>query len=374
MLKEITAKTILIKRKKIDSWFLSAYGINLYRGCTHNCVYCDGRDDKYQLEGEFGTDVVFKVNAIELLDRELNPYGKRTPFKGGFFVVCGGVSDSYQHFEREKKITREVLKLLYKYKHPVHMLTKSTLIERDIDLIKEINQQNKAIVSFSFSSVDDEISKLIEPNVPPPSERLKTIRKFKDEGISCGMCLMPVVPFITDSYEMIENSIKLAKNAGVDFIIFSGMTLKEGKQKYHFMEFLKKYFPEYINKYEKIYSRDLRWGSPDYRYMIPVERIFDEIATKYSMPKRIPSKIFASLVSKSELIILILEQLDYLMRLKGKKSPFGYASYSLSQINIPVEELDFEKLIKIRGIGQFTAEIIMEIIKTGRCKYYEKML
>jgi len=374
MIKKIKAKSILRKHKRIDSWFISSYSINLYRGCTHNCTYCDGRSEKYQVEGEFGKDIVIKENAIELLEKELNPKRKRKPFRGGFMVVCGGVSDSYQPFEREYGMARKTLELLYRYKHPVHILTKSTLIERDIDLFKKINLQNKAVVSFSFSSVDDKISRLLEPGVPVPSQRLETIKKFKDAGIPCGMYLMPVVPFITDSYEMIEKSVKGAKDAGADFVIFSGMTLKEGRQKDYFMEFLKKHFPEHISNYDKIYSDKNTWGSPDPKYIFSKDRIFDEISTKHNMPRRIPQEIFKPVVSETDLVILILEQLDYLVKLKGGKSPYGYAAYSLSKIGAPIKELSYDELLKIKGIGPVTAKIVREIIETGRCSYYEKML
>ncbi len=93
VVKEIVAKSILRKHKKIDSWFLSWYGMNLYRGCTHNCVYCDGRSEGYYVEGEFGTDLTVKINAVDVLRRELDPKRKRTPFKQGYIMVGGGVGD-----------------------------------------------------------------------------------------------------------------------------------------------------------------------------------------------------------------------------------------------------------------------------------------
>src|SRR4030066_1759735 len=157
-IREVEAKSILRKHKRMDSWFISCYGMNLYRGCTHSCVYCDGRAEGYYVDGEFGKDVTVKVNAIEILRRELDPTRKRVPFKRSFILVGGGVGDSYQPIEKKYQLTRKTLELMYEYNFPVHMLTKSTLIERDIDILKEINKQSRAIVSFSFSSVDDRIS------------------------------------------------------------------------------------------------------------------------------------------------------------------------------------------------------------------------
>ena len=177
-IKEVKVKSILRKHKKIESWFISHYGMNLYRGCTHNCVYCDGRAEGYYVDGEFGQDVVVKVNAIDILQRELSPKRKRTPFKRSFIMVGGGVGDSYQPIEKEYQLTRKALQLINQYNFPVHMLTKSTLIKRDIDILKKINEKNRVIISFSFSSVDDKISAVFEPGVPSPTERLKTLAFF----------------------------------------------------------------------------------------------------------------------------------------------------------------------------------------------------
>jgi DNA repair photolyase len=337
-------------------------------------VYCDGRDEKYQVEGEFGINVQVKANAIELLTKELDPSKKRSPFNGGFFVVCGGVSDSYQPFESERKLCRETLELLYRFNHPVHILTKSTLVERDMDVFQKINDQNKVVVSFSFSSVDDTISKLLEPGVPSPSKRLETIKKFKNAGINCGMYLMPVVPFITDTCEMLEQTVSKARDAGVDFIVFGGMSLKPGRQKDHFITFLKKQYPHLLAHYEKIYGDNNPWGWPDPRYSQTIEKRFTDIATKYRMPKRMPSFLFDKIVSRNELVLLILEQLDYLVKQKGMESPYGYAAYSLSLLKKHVDQMSSDELTSIRGIGSFTAKLIREICETGKCEYYEKML
>jgi len=136
--------------------------MNLYRGCSHNCTYCVGRAEGYYVEGEFGSDVSVKINALEVLHRELDPKRKRTPLKPGYMLVGGGVGDSYQPIEEKYALTRKTLSLLYEKKLPIHILTKSTLVKRDIDIIEKINETNKAIVSFSFSSTDEKISKGIK--------------------------------------------------------------------------------------------------------------------------------------------------------------------------------------------------------------------
>ena len=371
-IKEIEAKSILRKHKKIDSWFISHYGMNLYRGCAHNCVYCDGRSEKYNVDGEFGEDVTVKVNAIELLRRELKPKRKRTPLKKSFIMIGGGVGDSYQPIEKSYQLTRKALELMYEYNLPVHMLTKSTLIERDIDILKNINEQNRAIVSFSFSSVNDKISSIFEPGVPPPSERLKTLAFFKSEGIPCGMFLLPVIPFITDKPELMEESVRKASEVGLDFVIFGGMTLKDGRQKDYFLNVLKKHYPDLAKEYQKIYTGD-KWGQASGEYYDSINLTFNRIAKKYKMPKRIPYALFKDTLSENDLVIVILEHIDYFLKLEGRRSPYGYAAYSISKLKEPLSSMKGE-LRKLKGIGRTTEGIILEILETGTSSYYEKLL
>jgi DNA repair photolyase len=205
--------------------------MNLYRGYSHNCVYCDWRSEGYYVEGDFGEDVAVKTNAIEVLRHELDPRRKRAPLKRGFIIVGGGIGDSYQPIEKKYELTRRTLQAISEHRLPVHMLTKSTLIERDIDILKRINEETRTIVSFSFSSANDDISRIFEPGVPSPSRRLKTIERFKNESISCGMFLLPVIPFMTDTAQLIEDAVRKAKDAGVDFGIFGCMTLREEGRK-----------------------------------------------------------------------------------------------------------------------------------------------
>ena len=369
--REIVARSILRKHKKIDSWFLSRYGMNLYRGCSHNCVYCDGRSESYYVAGEFGEDVAVKTNAIEVLSRELDPKRKRVPLERGFIMVGGGVGDSYQPIEKKYELTRRALQVIARHQLPVHMLTKSTLIERDIDILKKINKETKAIVSFSFSSVDDGISRVVEPGVPSPSRRLETIERFKNEGIACGMFLLPVIPFITDSAQLIEGSVSKAKNAGIDFIIFGCMTLKDGRQRDYFMSIVNKAYPEIASRYNTIYT-DTKWGEPDKKYSTPVNMIFGSIAKKYGMPVRIPHTLFKDLLSENDLAVVLLEHIDYLLRLQGKASSFGYAAYSLSQLKEPLSSLRAD-LKRIKGVGEAAEAIILEIIQTGHSSYYERL-
>ena len=371
IIQEIKAKSILLKHKKIDSWFISHYGMNLYRGCAHNCVYCDGRSERYHVNGIFGENTTAKINAVEVLRKALHLQRKRAKLKSGYIMLGGGVGDSYQPIEKKYELTRKTLHLLYEYGWPVHILTKSTLVERDIDIIKKINQQNKAIVSFSLSSANDEISAIFEPGVPPPSERLKTLALFKREGIACGLFLLPVIPFITDTSELIAETLRKACEVGVDFVIFGGMTLKEGRQKDYFYNLLKERYPELVEKYAHIYVGN-EWGQATEEYYTMINSVFNQTAKAYNMPRRIPPTLYRDILWENDLVIVMLEHLDYFLRLEGKRSSFGYAAYAISKLDKPLSTMK-GKLREIKGVGEKTEKIILEILETKNSSYYNRI-
>jgi DNA repair photolyase len=371
-IKEIEAKSVLRKHKKIDSWFVSRYGMNLYRGCLHGCVYCDGRAEGYYVEGEFGKDISIKTNALEVLRRELDPKRRRVPLRPGFLMMGGGVGDSYQPVEEQYRLTRGALELACEFGFPVHMLTKSTLIERDIDLLTQINRQHRAIVSFSFSSVDDDLSALFEPHVPPPSARLATLARLKREGLPCGMFLLPVIPFLTDTRGLMDDAVRCASEVGLDFIIFGGMTLKEGRQKTHFLAMLERNDPELVEKYRRLYPGD-KWGGAAGRYYDEINTVFAQVAGKYDMPKRVPLSLYQDILDENDLVVVLLEQMDYLLKLEGEKSPLGYAAYSLSQVKLPLSTIK-QELRKLRGISNATEEIVLEILDSRSSTLYEQLM
>ncbi|MCX6258186.1 MAG: radical SAM protein [Bacteroidia bacterium] len=372
MITETTVKSVFTRQAKIDSWFLSRYKAGLYRGCMHNCAYCDGRSEKYNVEGEFGKDIIVKSNAPELLEREMNPSRKRLPISG-YLMIGSGVTDSYQPVETHYGLMRKALEIACRYRYPVHVLTKSTLVERDADILKIIKKQNSAIVSFSFSSADDKISRVFEPGVPPPSERLKTIARLKQEGLHCGIFLMPVIPYLTDTREKMEEMICKASEAGTEFIIFGGMTLKPGRQKDHFFSVLNDHYPQLMASYRKLYGNDDSWGNPDYSVYREVENGIAWMASKYRIPKRIPPHIYQKILCTHDLVIVILEHLDYLMRLKSKKNPFGQAARIMAKLpTIPGKTLFND--VEIPGISGETARIVNEIMQTSRCTEYERLV
>jgi DNA repair photolyase len=253
----------------------------------------------------------------------------------------------------------------------VHVLTKSTLVERDLEIIELINQRNKAIVSFSFSSTNDEISAVFEPQVPPPSERLKTLAFFKRKGVACGMFLLPVIPFITDTPEMIAEALRRAHEIGVDFVIFGGMTLKNGRQEEYFSSVLRDNHLELLARYKQIY-RENKWGQASEEYYNTVNSIFNEMSKKYKIARRIPPALYNNILSENDLVVVMLEHLDYFLRLEGKRSNFGCAAHSISKLNRPLSTMK-KTLREIKGVGEKTEKIILEILETKNSAYYNSL-
>jgi DNA repair photolyase len=369
---EIEAKSVLLKRKYIDSWFVSRYGMNLYRGCQHNCAYCDGRAEGYYVEGEFGRDVGVKINAPEILRRELDPSRRRKPLKGGYFFLGGGVGDSYQPLEEKYRLSRQALEIIAEFGYPVQVLTKSTLVRRDLDLLQQINRQSRALVCFSISSVDEQISRIFEPGVPSPRERLETLKYFKTRGIPCGLFLLPVVPYVTDNDDLIEQALRQATDIGVDYLIFGGMTLKEGRQSSHFLNTLSRHRPEFLPEYKQIYRGD-RWGQATSEYYRDLHERFWEIAAKYKVPLRMPRELYADLLKQNDNLVVMLEQMDYLLRLRGKTSPYGHAARAIARLTEPVSQLQLLDK-QIRGISGRAGALIREILSTGTAEEYERLL
>ena len=190
------------------------------------------------------------------------------------------MSDTYNPFEKEYEQTRGALKLLSKYNFGVSIDTKSDMILRDIDLLKEINSKNNVIIKFTITTPNDELSKIIEPNVCVSSKRFKAIKELTDNGIFTGILMNPVLPFITDNEDDIKKLVKLAHESGAKFIhTFMGMTLRENQRDYYF-EKLDKHFPGLKEKYIKYYGERYNCAVPNYKYLY---KVFTSECDKYGI-------------------------------------------------------------------------------------------
>ncbi|ODS36970.1 hypothetical protein BEH94_09160 [Candidatus Altiarchaeales archaeon WOR_SM1_SCG] len=369
------SKTILTKHRYTDDWFISKYGMNIYRGCEHSCAYCDGRAEKYRVEGTFGEDIYVKTNAVELLKKELPKIREKA-----IIFVGGGVGDSYQRAELKFNLTSQVLELLKKFNFPIHILTKSHLIERDFDIIREINEKSGAIVSFSLSTIEEKIAKIFEPDASSPDKRLSALKKFSGACISTGVMFMPQIPFISDNEKSITDVVSASKKAGGNFILPAGMTLKEGRQKKHFMKIIKEKFPGFVENYEMLYKNSGQWGNPDVKYYnkingFDLNKLNYKICKNYKMPVRIPYEIFKDKIELKYEVAVILAHIGYYLKMEGK----GGSSYRKSAFKIQKSGIDFgqrtllfEK-VKIKGAGEFINNLIDEIVNERKCDFYDKL-
>lgn len=245
-MENLGAKTILSKVPfEGGSWFSIDYHMNLYRGCCHGCIYCDSRSDCYRVD-DFDT-VRVKEHALDILEGELRR-------KSGGIVGFGAMSDSYNPYEREQQVTRAALMLLERYGFGVSIETKSDLIVRDADILTAIARQAPAILKLTVTAADDTLSSLIEPHAPPSSKRFEALHKLSAAGLSCGILLTPVLPFLTDNEENILEIVRRGKECGVKFIYpMFGVTLR-GRQRDYFYKALDERFPGLKRRYQGAYG------------------------------------------------------------------------------------------------------------------------
>lgn len=242
----IQAKSILSPYHEGDQWFGGNYTCNLYRGCCHGCIYCDSRSACYGIE-DFDT-VRAKKGAIPLLRRELK--AKR---RGGI-VFAGAMSDPYNPFERSLNLTRQSLEAVRDYGFGVALTTKSDLVTRDIDLLLEIKRHAPALVLLTVTTVEDSLSRRIEPNAPPPSRRFAALEELSRAGIFAGILMTPVLPFLEDTTENVRAMAERASGCGGKFLYAQfGVTLRQNQRDYFYKQ-LDRLFPGLSARYQRQYG------------------------------------------------------------------------------------------------------------------------
>lgn len=242
----VTSKSILSKDN----------GMNLYRGCTHGCIYCDSRSEVYNMDHDF-EDIEVKQNSLELLKKELI---KRTPS----MIGTGAMTDPYVPLESHLKYLRRALEMIYKYGFGFTCITKSDLVLRDLDLLLKINEKSKAVVQMTLTTSDDDLSSILEPNVCTTSRRVEVLKKLSDAGIPTIVWLCPILPYINDTEENINRIIDYCIEANVKGILCFGMglTLRDGNREYFYSK-LDENFPGLKETYIKKYANSYSLPSPD---------------------------------------------------------------------------------------------------------------
>ena len=254
----------------------SSNGMNIYRGCSHGCIYCDARSDCYQMNHPF-EDIEVKENAPELLETALK--SKRHCC----MIATGAMSDPYLHAERELRLTRRCLEIIEKYGFGVTVLTKSYMIMRDIDILENINRNAKAVVQMTLTTADDELCRVVEPNVCVTSRRAEVLCEMKKRGIPTVVWFTPLLPFINDTEDNVRKIVGTCAEAGVYGIISFGMglTLRNGDREYFYSQ-LDRHFPGLKQRYISTYGNAYEIASPNAERLW---KIFDEECDKYGIEK-----------------------------------------------------------------------------------------
>lgn len=246
-------------------------GINLYRGCSHGCIYCDSRSKCYQMEHAF-EDIEVKENAVELLEAALKRKRKRC------MIGTGAMSDPYIPLEMELGNVRKALEVIERYGFGLSLLTKSKLLMRDLDLLKKINEKAKCVVQMTLTTYDDNLCRKLEPGVCVTSERFETLKVLRDAGIPTVVWLCPILPFINDTPENISGILNDCIEAKVYGVINFGMgvTLREGNREYFYKQ-LDRLFPGLKERYIRTYGNQYILESPNGRNL---ERLFHDVCGK----------------------------------------------------------------------------------------------
>ena len=264
MLNEVIVKSVLNKTKRRDPWFLDDYTINPYSACSFNCLYCYIRGSKYGEHMEEKLSI--KINALEILEKQLQNRAKKNQHG---IIVLASATDPYLQVEKKYELTRRMLELIHKYRFPVHIITKSDLVLRDLDLLEKINRDailpldlqssldHKVFITFSFSTIDDTVGKTFEPGATLPSKRMITLKETLKSKFHSGVSLMPLLPYITDSEEQLEHMFQNFQQMGVCYIFPASLTLfGDGMydSKTLMLTAIQKHYPTLTEKYKKLFS------------------------------------------------------------------------------------------------------------------------
>ena len=239
-------------------------GMNIYRGCSHGCIYCDSRSKCYQFTHAF-EDIEVKRNAPELLEKALSSKRKKC------MIGTGSMSDPYMHCEEELKLTRKCLEIISRYEFGLAIQTKSDRILRDIDLLDEINRKSKCVVQITLTTYDDELCSILEPNVCNTKRRIEVLKEMQKRGIPTVVWLSPILPYINDTEDNVRSILEACVESGVKGIICFGMglTLRDGDREYYYAA-LDKHFPGLKERYIREFGNAYELPSPNTKKLFGV--------------------------------------------------------------------------------------------------------
>ena len=399
----IDSKLVLKPQISADPWFYTNCSINPYRGCQFDCSYCDGKANYYNIP-DFGSVIRSKNNFPKLLEKELlklgyeRQSGKKqmslNSYLGSSFnknqtnsqpkkfllSVGGGVTDCYQPSEKKLKVMRKIIKVLIDFQIPSFFLTKSTLIERDLDLIGELHDQCYASVNFSCAFRDGPDKSIHEPFSPSIKKRFEVLEKFTSSRVVGGVLVMPLLPFISDNDETIEYLLRKAKEYKASYALTSGLTLKPGNREF-FLDKIKNHYPNLLEKYKQIFPENNTFGIPKFtKDLVNVTAKAHVISRKYDIYPRIHRYIPDGCNKTNYTLSEHLWYIHYL-----RKWVLGDYSYILDKdfknitnaleslsYSITINELD-DLLEKLTIEIQYFNDICVEYLQTGESKERKRL-
>ena len=400
----VRAKSLLSKPIVGDSWFHINRSLNAYRGCEHACAYCDGMSEHYYVD-DFSTHIRIKENAPEVLRQELKHEGFRPrselasesllPFldegeaarlstlgpRRITVGVCGGVSDGFQPAENDHRVTHGLLETLLDFRLPAMVLTKSDLVLRDLDLIREIDHEALANVMFTITLVDDEQQAIVEPKASSTSERFDALREVRRAGIHGGVMAVPIIPYVGSNRVNMEGLAREAKRAGAEFIVFGGLTLKPGRQKDYFLNVVRTRFPDSFNDIVRSYANNDRYGRPIW-HELPSNTMLlgHQICERVGISDRsIRHGLKEDPSSNIQVLRNILDIAFYQSFMLGspprRSRPFQELAARLEKGVPDLKSLrDGGELARALSLDDQMLAIVEEIMNTGSCSYLKSLL
>ncbi len=309
----LEAKTALSRGTLAEPFLCCLYrAMAPYRGCGHGCAYCDGRAEKYFVEGVFDRDIGVRFNLGGLMRKEA--LGRTARGEYGAVCIGSGVTDVYQPYDGRFALTRECLEALAPLGIPVVILTKNARIERDFDLLARFPS---ALVILTVTTLDPRLASVLESGASPPARRLETVRRAREAGFHAGVMAMPLCPGITDSTEAARGLFRACHDAGAEFVYPGGLTLRPGCQKERFFETLTAHFPEKVPLYERAYAENRQSGMPDRSYRTGLERTIGRILDEEGIPSMIPHSVYRDLLSPPDSIFVLLCHMQSLYAARG---------------------------------------------------------
>ncbi len=346
-------KSVLNKLKYPDSWFWSRYTLNTYSGCAHACIYCDARSQRYYLE-DFENEVIIKTNFDKQLDKRLKRARSLLPD----VIAPGGVNDAYQPIEKNIEHTRKVFQVIAKYKFPINIATKSKLVTRDIDILKKLGSDTWCTVGFSISTINEDLAKFLEPHSSSPSERLEALKFIKDEAsnIQVGTYFIPIIPYLTDNDENLEDVIKKSKEAGADFVLFSpGLTLRDSQAHYFINKLKKSKYAHVVKSLLSLYKGDMH---PPASYCKNINEKAWKLCQKYKINVRVKRWIPSDYRKWNYKISELLLNKEYMDTLNTGKSNRTMMWAGLHLNNLEESILEVFKRGELHNLKNFNSKVI----------------